>query len=67
MLHVFVGAGRAGPAGRLLPEPRRLEQPEHAERRAEHVRVPVERVQQPGARIFRIFSFFGYIFHNSVL
>lgn len=43
------GAGRAVPAGRLLPEPRRLVLAEHARRRPRHLRLPLVRIQQQGA------------------
>ncbi len=49
-LRLTAGAGRAGAAGRLLPEPRRLVQPECARRRPRHLRLPLVRLHQQGGR-----------------
>lgn len=42
------GPGRPGAAGRLLPEPGGLVIPQRAQRGAGDLRVPVERLHQPG-------------------
>ena len=42
------GVGRAGAAGRLLPEPGGLVVPERAQCRAPYLRLPLERLHQPG-------------------
>ncbi|XP_010239781.1 uncharacterized protein LOC104585306 [Brachypodium distachyon] len=47
------GPGCAVYAGRLLPQTRRLDVPEHARRRPWHLRLPVVRLQQQGEQAVR--------------
>jgi hypothetical protein len=47
------GPGRPVPAGRLLPQPRRLVLPEHARRRPGDLRLPLVRLQQQGHQALR--------------
>lgn len=51
--NLHLGPGCAVYAGRLLPQTRRLDVPEHARRRPWHLRLPVVRLQQQGEQAVR--------------